>query len=185
METAKMRADTSYATCNGVRIEPVEPIHGRWAKVTDENDKVTFVELDDDALAGRKSDPWGRCHTRKAPLGVRVHQWARDDIDRDGNPRSGAEPTETVVNPRDIAGTWKDYMVLHGATVRGHADKVDADAQQERYEAAIARRITEMLNAESVMVDVVTHGEHRGHWRVSLRLTPERALMLASETLNA
>lgn len=137
MLTKDMKADTEYSTCDGALVVPVEPVHGNWFKVYDaEKDEWTLVDGSDQPRA--KSDPWGGCHTqkkgqpqrRRTQPGVLVDRY---EIDRDGKRIEGTEQ-RLILRPKDVAGTWKEYLSLYADVVRAKAD--ERAAEELRAQAA-------------------------------------------------
>lgn len=127
MRTDDLKAGTKYGTCDGKMVVPISPVHARYAQVkAEEDEEVKIVELDEDSLKGKRSDPWSKCTphwSQRANIGVKVT--VHSTFDRDGEEVD--EGVISVIKPDDIAGTWKDYLVLHGETVRRAYDEREAE----------------------------------------------------------
>lgn len=135
MRTAELKPNTQYATCNGGLVVPVEPIHANWFYVY--NHKTEAWDLIDGGDQARaKQDPWGPCHKpankgngalRRTKPGVLMNLYS---YDRDGK-RVG-EPEHVVIDAKDIAGTWKEYMALYADVVRARVDERHRAYERQR-----------------------------------------------------
>lgn len=165
MRTEDLKSGHRYGTCNGELVEPLSPVHARYALVTRRDDDggettTEIVELDEDSLKGKRSDPWSNCTprwTQRATVGVKVRRWTTDDLDRNGDPLSDVEGEVIVIKPDDIKGTWKDYLVLHGEAVRRSWDIREAKRIREELADAVADRLRDLTGLE-FDVDVKDYG---------------------------
>jgi hypothetical protein len=147
MKTKDIKAGTQYADCKGNLVVPVEPVEAMY--------------IMDDGVAKRISpntatDPWGSCDIRPRRSGVstrsygptpgiRCKRWTPDE---NGDPIEGSD-CDYVVEPRDIKGTWLEYMVLHGASVRQEAQKRSWENQLKAFNAALTDKLTAFFGEKS------------------------------------
>ena len=156
MRTEDLKAGHHYGTCDGELVEPITPVHARYARVTDTNDEgektTRIVELDEDSLGkGKRSDPWSNCTPRwsqRATIGVKVRRWKRDDLDGEGDPLPGRHGEVIVIKPDDIKGTWKDYLVLHGAAVKQHWNSREAERIREELAMDLQDHLSNVTDLE-------------------------------------
>jgi hypothetical protein len=177
MRTSDLKADTPYATCDGMMVVPLEPIHAEHQVVYDpKKNQHTIVSLK--APEVPPTDPWGKCHpkgTRAARpqsshrVGSKGIRCATFQVDRDGKAIEDTRQ-EIVVKPADISGTWKTYLTLYAHVVR---EKADTKTAEER-RTAMMKDISGALAGVPAEVEVSRSGGWSGrspNATVSLRFS--------------
>lgn len=143
-----------YATCDGQLVLCNTPV-GLWTKKIKVNDKGEYVRDEKTRLHvyeyvaynPDELDPWGGCMDVKKPseTGVYVTYW---HTDRDG--KKTKSYGVDLVKPKDIKGTWKEFLVLHGEKVRQKAD----DAEAERLRKERNKELTKRFKSLGLPVSV-------------------------------
>lgn len=146
MRTAEIKAGVPYATCDGNYVVPVEPVKStyQYLMVPKKGGVGQERRVVDTAGSVDPENPWGKCHTvdpegsyRTGKKGVKVRTYKY--VDAEGNPQG--DPVEVVVSPRDIGGTWKEYMTLYAHVVKSAAEERDYQRLLRESETAIAEAL--------------------------------------------
>lgn len=132
MRVRDIEAGKEYATCDGGLVVPQEPVVKEYVRTYDSKTATYSV------VRVKSTDPWGGCGNARRPMttGIRC---LRFDVDRDGE-RLG-DGDEVMVEPRDIKGTWLEYLTLHAAKVREIADKRAWEARVAKMNTAIGAAV--------------------------------------------
>ena len=129
MRVKDLKPNTYYATADGACVKTAETVERGWCRMVDKDGKTTIENRVPDGVV--KPDPWKQQSSAR-PKGGRRQVMASDGIrvthflaGRDGTPieKTGVE---TVINPREIKGTWEQYLELHGGTVKMNAILLEA-----------------------------------------------------------
>ena len=124
MRVKDLKPNTYYATAGGACVKTAETVERGWCRIVDKDGKTTIENRVPDGAV--KPDPWKQSSSAR-PKGGRRQVMASDGIrvthflaGRDGTPieKTGVE---TVINPREIKGTWEQYLELHGDAVKANA----------------------------------------------------------------
>jgi hypothetical protein len=120
VEAKKLVVGTAYATCDGHCVVPMDlKKRYRW-KWDPTKKKDVLIELGPDG----RVDPWSDCHVTRdggRGRGARGLKCMRYDVDRDG--KQVGKGVVAVVAPRDIRGTWSDYVLLYAHAIQQNADR--------------------------------------------------------------
>ena len=118
METTRLKKDVEYATCDGtlVKIEGDRPtLHIRNRQYDEKKSQWT-----DTWEPYSKTDPWGGCMRAAKP--PKPHVKTRTfSVDRDGKAIGDGVLSYTL--PRDIKGTWAEFLTLYADSVRRKYDE--------------------------------------------------------------
>lgn len=137
MRARDIKEGTAYATCDGLYIKILSAKRA-WAK----NPKTGAVEQ------VAQPDPWGGCMkaTKPAMIGLKAEFF---DVDVNGDPIENKIRNIDVIDPRDVKGTWSEFLTFYADDIRKrvqkHDDEVQALAYIKRLETiftAIGARIT-------------------------------------------
>lgn len=122
MRLNQIVAGEEYATCDGALVVPESPVERGFFTV-DRSKSPEPVWNTEGAL-----DPWGGYMkaSRPADIGIRVRRYKAD---RDGRRIKGDKGYLFCIAPRDIKGSWTEFLVLYGERVRQAAD--DRTAEQK------------------------------------------------------
>lgn len=169
MRTADLKADTAYATCEGVMVVPLEPVHADYQVVREKGGDTTIVSLKEPDVP--PTDPWGKCHTVKPKarhrVGTKGVKCAAYQVNRNGK-RIEDTRREVVVKPADISGDWKTYLALYAHVVRAKAD----DREAERRTRAAVQSASMTLRSVPAEVSVSdTNGWGEGRYPAKTQVT--------------
>jgi len=176
VEAKKLSVGTAYATCDGAYVVP-QDLEKRYAwKYDREKSKDVLVEFGKDG----RVDPWSDCHiTRDRGLKGRQPgiKCLRYKFDRDGKPIG--KGVVTVVPPRDIKGTWDDYLLLYADTIRKKADDAEEYTRAHNIKEATEGRVKAKIKGATVWVSQRSAGSpSERHWEFQINLprVPEKKL---------
>lgn len=128
-----IKPNTEYATCDGQMIVTGSDISRTWWNwrervVPEGGGTVTYVDrVTQSEPSLEVTDPWGNCHSvgrrRTAGIAPGSHVYCRDGVRLmtfavDGTGKRVGQGYETVRKPKDIVGTWLEYLSLHAEDVR-------------------------------------------------------------------
>lgn len=167
-----MKPNTEYATCDGGLVVTGDEVTSGWYqyKEWDEEARRWSEPKIGKGHPSEATDPWGKCHVSpersrvsiQSGPGIVVTQY---EYDSEG--KRGAKGVTRVEKPRDIPGTWKEYLTLHGEDIRLWFAKRDARDLAQRQAAALAVALPEVTPALGV-----TSSFGRGDVNVSASFRP-------------
>lgn len=175
MRTADLKPDTAYATCDGVYVVPLEPIHAEYQPVREKDGGVTIVSLKEPEVP--PTDPWGKCHTVQPKVRHRVGtkgiKCATFTVDRDGKPIEDTR-REVVVKPADISGDWKTYLTLYAHVVREKADEREREDREKKMAKAIEATLASVPGQVSVSLASRRWGNRTPNASITFKFEPPR-----------
>lgn len=138
-----------YATCDGQLVELLDdrPV-ANWTLAPVPRPGKALSWQDVQWAQVDVADPWGPCHVpaetrrRVVPAGIRarIHE-----VDGQGVPVEGRWHY-AAVRPRDIKGTWKQYLSLHAEDLRRRSERVTRATMGAKVQRAVHDAVTRLLD---------------------------------------
>lgn len=125
MRLNQITAGEEYATCDGALVVPESPVERGFFTVDHTKSPPLYVWNTEGAL-----DPWGGCMKaqRPADVGIKCRKYTPD---RDGRRSRADKGTLVCIPPRDIKGSWTEFLVLYAERVRNAADLRDSEEKAQ------------------------------------------------------
>lgn len=154
MRIKDLKPNTLYATCDGAMVMTTDDLKADWyMRDGAVKDGKRTLEWERGSQVHDGTDPWGGCKTGGSRPsaragwngpGLKVIQYA---FDRDGE-MIPDQHALTIVKPKDLPGTWLQYMSLHADTVREGWDKRDLNKRCSELHKDLHGRMREILGAD-------------------------------------
>lgn len=149
MRIKDLQPETEYATCDGRMLVTGAEITSGWYQWTDSEMKRHVTQYDPRRGPATETgnDPWANCQRRSGDAsgmkievknGIKViylaHDRNGDAVPDDGTTRVKAEG---VIAPKDIAGLWSDYKLLHADRIATPFIKHDLEQSAHAVTSAV------------------------------------------------